>query len=92
MKKVLITGGAGFIGFHLSKIFLADGYKVHLIDNFSRGVNDESINEISKNEKLKLINEDLSSEKIVKNIGDDYSHIFHFAAIIGVKYVLQSPY
>ena len=36
-KKVLITGGAGFIGYHLSKKLLANGFKVDIIDNLSRG-------------------------------------------------------
>ena len=40
-KKALITGGAGFIGFHLSRYLLKKGYKVHLIDNYMRGRKDK---------------------------------------------------
>ena len=40
MKKILITGGAGFIGFHLCKKFIDKGYKVDLVDNFKRGIID----------------------------------------------------
>ena len=38
IKKILITGGAGFVGSHLSKCLINKGYKVTILDNFSRGV------------------------------------------------------
>ena len=38
MKKILITGGAGFIGFHLSKKFINEGFKVDLVDNFNKTI------------------------------------------------------
>ncbi len=44
-KKVLITGGAGFIGLHLANRLLDEGCHVHLVDNFSRAVNDTELRE-----------------------------------------------
>ena len=59
MKKVLITGGAGFIGFHLANKLLRFNYKIDLLDNFSRGIKDQQLNLIKKNPKVNIINADL---------------------------------
>ena len=49
MKKVLITGGAGFIGYHLANKLLETDYHIDLLDNFSRGVNDTKLSELAEN-------------------------------------------
>ena len=89
MKKVLITGGAGFIGYHLAKKLIQDDYEVEILDNFSRGVNDSALEELSKN--VKLIKYDLLNQDIGK-LDKDYSYIYHLAAVVGVNHVLKSPY
>jgi len=89
MKKVLITGGAGFIGYHLANKLIHDGYKVDILDNFSRGVNDLALHELSKN--AKLISFDLLREDI-NSLDKDYSYIYHLAAVVGVRHVLKSPF
>jgi UDP-glucose 4-epimerase len=91
MKKVLITGGAGFIGFHLTKKFLKEGYKVDLVDNFKRGVLDFDLKNILKNKNIRLIKSNLLKLNL-KNWSNDYDKIFHLAAIIGVKHVKKDPY
>ena len=53
MKKVLITGGVGFIGYHLANKLLLNDYRIDLLDNFSRGVNDSALYDLSKKFKLK---------------------------------------
>ena len=89
MKKVLITGGAGFIGYHLAKKLIQDDYEVEILDNFSRGVNDSALEELSKN--VKLIKFDLLDQDIGK-LDKDYTYIYHLAAVVGVNHVLKSPY
>tara|TARA_B110000027_G_scaffold131821_1_gene156827 strand:- start:196 stop:1185 length:990 start_codon:yes stop_codon:yes gene_type:complete len=91
MKKILITGGAGFIGFHLSKKFLKEGYKVDLVDNFKRGIVDFDLKKILKNRNIKLIKSNLLQLNL-KSWSNDYDKIFHLAAIIGVKHVKKDPY
>ena len=92
MAKVLITGGAGFIGLHLAKYYLSKGNKVDLADNFSRGINDEELNKVINNENVNLFKVDLMDRDSIKQLPDDYDYIFHLAAIIGVANVLKQPY
>ena len=92
MKKVLITGGAGFIGYHLAKKLLRSNYEIEILDNFSRGVKDSELLDLIKSEKVNLIDINLLDPKSINGISDDYFHIYHFAAVIGVQHVLKSPY
>tara|TARA_A100001015_G_scaffold154617_1_gene171610 strand:+ start:6039 stop:7028 length:990 start_codon:yes stop_codon:yes gene_type:complete len=92
MKRVLITGGAGFIGYHLAKKLLSSNYKIDIIDNFSRAVCDSELKILSKNENIELLNIDLLDNNVLNEISDDYSYIYHLAAVIGVRHVMRSPY
>ena len=58
-KKVLITGGAGFIGLHLAQRLLQDNIRVDLVDNFKRAVNDQMLNDILIDERANFKNIDL---------------------------------
>ena len=49
MEKVLVTGGAGFIGYHLANKLLENDYQIDLLDNFSRGVNDKYLSDLEEN-------------------------------------------
>ncbi len=90
--KALITGGAGFIGYHLAKKLLSKGYSVVLVDNFSRGVEDQFLNELTKNPNLFLHNLDLMNQEGLDRLGRDFDYVYHLAAIIGVQNVLNRPY
>ncbi len=57
--KALITGGAGFIGYHLAKELLDSGYEVVLADNFSRGVEDRFLKELEKDARVTFFASDL---------------------------------
>lgn len=92
MRKALITGGAGFIGYHLAKNLLRNGYTVTLIDNFSRGVYDDALIALEKSEEITFINKNLLEEGCMDDIECDYEYIFHLAAIIGVQNVLEHSY
>ena len=91
-KKALITGGAGFIGFHLSKYLLKKGYKVHLIDNYMRGKKDKDFLSLIKEKNVKFYKIDLLKKKQLARLDRTYNLIFHFAAIVGVKNVIKKPY
>tara|TARA_B100001964_G_C14180740_1_gene576102 strand:+ start:45 stop:1028 length:984 start_codon:yes stop_codon:yes gene_type:complete len=90
VNKVLITGGAGFIGYHLGK-HLKQFFKVDLLDNFSRGIKDSHLQDII-DDNTKIIDMDLLNFNKLFTLNSEYTYIFHLAAIVGVKNVILSPY
>lgn len=90
--KALIAGGAGFIGYHLAKELLEQGYDLVLADNFSRGVEDTFLKKLEENPKVTFVLEDLMLKENVMKMSKDFDYIYHFAAIIGVQNVLNHPY
>ena len=87
-KRVLVTGGAGFIGSHLVRRLLADGNEVRVIDNLSTGFNC-NLSEV-KND-IEFIEGDLCSETESKKAVSDIEIIFHQAAIPSVPRSIQEP-
>ncbi len=93
MKKVLIIGGAGFIGYHLSKKFLKKKYKVFVLDNLSRKHTDIEIKDLRKNKNYNFIKGDiLNFNNLKKKLNNDYSFIVNLAAIVGVDNVINNSY
>jgi nucleoside-diphosphate-sugar epimerase len=92
LKKVLITGGAGFIGYHLALHLSKKGYAVDIADNFARGIQDKFLLELISCENVNLLNIDLLDRTVFDGMSTDYNIIYHLAAIIGVKFVLKAPY
>ena len=90
--KALITGGAGFIGYHLSKELLEKGYEVVIADNFFRGVRDDFLEELKRNPKITIVSIDLMDQESIDKLNNEFNYIYHFAAIIGVQNVLTHPY
>ena len=90
--KALITGGAGFIGYHLTKELLENGYEIVLVDNFSRGVEDVFLKDLERNSMVTFFTADLMIEENINKLDRDFDFIYHFAAIIGVQNVLNHPY
>ena len=88
--KVLITGGAGFVGTHLAKSLLDDGATVTIVDNFQRGVKDAAFEEVAG--RSNIVDADLLSPTFAQSVSDDHDSVFHLAAIIGVRHVLERPY
>lgn len=92
MGKVLITGGAGFIGGFLAKALAAQGDTVHLVDNLARGRRDRFLSELLEVPQVVLFERDLLQLGALSDLDTDYTQVFHLAAIIGVQHVLQRPY
>ena len=97
-KKILITGAAGFIGFHLCKSLLDDGYKVLGIDN----LNDYYNSELKQARLKKLFNYknfffkkiDISNKKELSLEFCSFkpNKVVHLAAQAGVRYSIKNPY
>lgn len=92
MAKVLITGGAGFLGYHLARALVARGTRVDLVDNFTRAVRDPDLDELLRDARVRLIELDLLQHDSLTALDRDYDVVFHLAAIIGVTHVLNRPY
>jgi dTDP-L-rhamnose 4-epimerase len=88
MKKVLVTGGAGFIGSHLVDELVKRNYEVIVIDSIDKQVHPEGIPEYI-NLKARYIFEDIRKKKTLEEIVKEVDYIFHFAAKVGVG---QSQY
>jgi UDP-glucuronate decarboxylase len=92
VSKALITGGAGFIGFHLARGLRARGYQVDLLDSFARAVRDPDLNELLHMPEVRLIEGDVMDPRTLRDLQDDYTHVFHLAAVVGVRHVLERPF
>lgn len=90
MSKILITGGAGFIGGHLTNSLVKDGDEVHIVDSFSRGVEDDFLRAFDP-ARVIVHKKDLLLSSW-DDLGLDFDYIVHLAAIIGVRHVLERPY
>ncbi len=90
--KILITGGAGFIGCHLAERLLKDGHEITIIDNFSRGVKDSILTGLENDPRVRLVTLDLMDKEAVLKLEKDFDRIYHLAAIIGVQNVLEHSY
>jgi len=86
--RVLITGGAGFIGSHLADALIARGDQVVALDNFSTG-STANIKHITKN--LEIIDGDIRNTELINEITKDVDLILHMAAALGVNTILESP-
>lgn len=86
--KVLITGGAGFIGSHLCDSLVARGFKVSILDNLSTGSN----NNVSHlMDKIEVFQGNIKDQKLVESLVSDSDLVFHMAAAVGVKTILKNP-
>jgi nucleoside-diphosphate-sugar epimerase len=92
LRKALITGGAGFIGYHLASHLVASGWRVNLVDSFARGASDHALGGLQASERVRLLERDLRSSDALADADDDCTHVFHLAAIVGVSHVLDRPY
>ena len=88
MKKILITGGTGFIGSAISNFFSKKGYEITILDNNSRGKL-KRINQSQKN--IKFIKGDVTKFKDVYKASKKQECIFHLAAVNGTKFFYEKP-
>jgi len=91
-NSILITGGAGFIGLHLARKLVSNGYKVDLVDNLARGIRDEDLETLLSQTSVSFTQLDLTDQKSTMVLGSGYHAIYHLAGIVGVKHVLNRPY
>ncbi len=89
-KKILITGGAGFIGSWLAERLLSEGFEVFVIDDLSTGSFD-NIKDLAKKSSFYYEIDSIFNEKLLRVLIDQCDYICHLAAAVGVKVVMDEP-
>lgn len=88
--RALITGGAGFIGSHLADALIEHGHEVDIIDNLSTG-SIRNVDHLKANPRFKYTIDTLTNEPLLAELIDRNDVIFHFAAAVGVKLIVEEP-
>jgi len=88
--KVLITGGAGFIGSHLAEKLLSKGYEVFAIDNLWTGKL-SNVSSMQNNPNFHLVVDTILNESVMNELIFKVDQIFHLAAAVGVKIIMDHP-
>jgi len=88
--RYLITGGAGFIGSHLTERLLARGDRVVLLDNLSTGSMD-NIRHLKSSSQMEYHLDTIENLQLLAELVDDADIIVHLAAAVGVKLIVESP-
>jgi UDP-glucose 4-epimerase len=95
MKNILVTGGAGFIGSHITEALLADGKFVRVIDNFdpyyASEIKKSNLSASTKNKDFELITGDIRDQKTMKKAVEGIDAIIHEAAQPGVSISVKDP-
>lgn len=85
--KILVTGGAGFIGSHLAEVLLNKGHEVYVIDDLSTG----NIKNLKQDERLHCTIDTITNFPVLQKLVDKCDIIFHLAAAVGVRLIVDSP-
>lgn len=88
--RFLITGGAGFIGSHLAERLLARGDEVLLFDNLSTGCM-ENIRHLKNNDRMHYFLDSIENRQLLAELVDESDAVFHLAAAVGVRLIVESP-
>lgn len=86
--KILITGGAGFIGSNIADYWTKQNAEVIVLDNLRTG----KVENISHNNQIKFINESITNSDLVFSIMDNVDYIFHLAALVSVPESIINPF
>lgn len=88
--KALITGGAGFVGSHLAEALLARADEVYVLDNLSTG-SIENIEHLKPHPRFHYAIDSIVNEPVAAELVDRVDVVFHLAAAVGVRLIVESP-
>jgi UDP-glucose 4-epimerase len=88
--RVLITGGAGFIGSHLADAYIGRGDEVYVVDDLSTGSID-NIHHLKQHPRFQYTVESVRNVPVVAELVDRCDVVFHLAAAVGVRLIVESP-
>jgi len=96
--KILLTGSAGFIGFHVSKYLLDRGDEVYSIDNvndyYDVQLKEDRLAQLTPHDRFHFYREDIADRDVITNIFSEVKpqRVVHLAAQAGVRYSIENPY
>ena len=88
--KILVTGGAGYIGSNLVDALLAQGHEIHVVDNLSTG-KIGNIQHLLGREGFHFVNDTILNRSLMDRLVSAVDQVYHLAAVVGVKYVVEDP-
>ena len=88
--RILITGGAGFIGSHLAERLVAEGHEVIALDDLSTG-RLKNLAALSDSAAFRFVQGSILDRKLVQDLTDEADAVFHLAAAVGVKLIMDEP-
>jgi UDP-glucose 4-epimerase len=88
--KILVTGGAGYIGSNLVDALIDDGHEIFVVDNLSTG-KIANIQHLLGHERFRFVNDTILNESLIDQVMAQVDQVYHLAAVVGVKYVVEDP-
>jgi nucleoside-diphosphate-sugar epimerase len=92
LKRAIVTGGGGFIGFHLANDLSSKDMEVTVIDNMARGKMDEMFKRLITSDNVIFIDEDMTEKNFYAKLTGRYDYIYHLAAVNGTRNFYERPY
>jgi UDP-glucose 4-epimerase len=88
--KILITGGAGFVGSHLADKLFKEGHEITVIDDLSTG-RYSNVAHLEGEKNFRLIIDTILNEKLMEELIRDSDRVYHMASAVGVKLIMEQP-
>jgi UDP-glucose 4-epimerase len=88
--KALVTGGAGFIGSHLTELLLSDGWDVYALDDLSTGSRD-NVAHLHDDPRFHLVVDTVLSHTVVNELVNKVDVVYHLAAAVGPRLIVERP-
>ena len=88
--KILITGGAGFVGSHLADKLYKEGHEITVIDDLSTG-RYQNVAHLEGKERFRLIIDTVLNERLMEELIRESDRVFHMASAVGVKLIMEHP-
>lgn len=88
--KILITGGAGFVGSHLADKLHNEGHEITIIDNLSTG-RYANVEHLEGEKNFRLIIDTVLNESLMEELVRETDRVFHMASAVGVKLIMERP-